>query len=97
MGKLREKQSKFAKMVPLLLNYAHYLGYEITLGDVYAKSGHKKNSLHYIKLAIDKSLGTKYFFLSISGTSSSFPHFSQIIGILSGYFSRIIIDSFNLF
>jgi hypothetical protein len=53
---LRQKQSKFAKMVPLLLLYAYELGYEITLGDAWAKTGHIKNSFHYKKLAQDLNL-----------------------------------------
>ena len=50
---LRQRQSKFAKMVALLILYAYELGYEITLGDAYAHDGHKKNSFHYKRLAID--------------------------------------------
>ncbi len=56
MGKLREKQSKFVKMTALLINYTTFLGYELTFGDAYAKSGHKKHSLHYKRLAIDFNL-----------------------------------------
>jgi len=33
---LREKQSKFAKMVALLLQYIDEQGYEVTFGDAYA-------------------------------------------------------------
>lgn len=32
---LREKQSRFARALPRLLNYAHSLGYEVTLGEAY--------------------------------------------------------------
>jgi hypothetical protein len=53
---LRQKQSKFAHMVALLILFAYELGYEITLGDAWANSGHKKNSNHYIRLAVDLNL-----------------------------------------
>lgn len=56
---LREKQSKFAWMVSLLINYAYMLGYEITFGDAYRDQrcdyGHRL-SLHKIRLAIDLNL-----------------------------------------
>lgn len=32
---LRQKQSRFARRLPDLLNYAHSLGYDVTLGEVY--------------------------------------------------------------
>lgn len=32
---LREKQSRFARQLPRLLDYAHSLGYAVTLGEVY--------------------------------------------------------------
>jgi len=52
----REKQSKFVRMLALLFLYAYEKGYELTLGDALAKTGHMKNSLHYIGLAIDLNL-----------------------------------------
>jgi hypothetical protein len=53
---LRKKQSKFARMLADLLIFAYDNGYEVTLGDAWARSGHKKNSNHYIRLAIDLNL-----------------------------------------
>ena len=53
---LRQRQSKFAHMVALLILHAEQLGYEVTLGDAYATTGHSKNSLHYVRLAIDLNL-----------------------------------------
>lgn len=64
---LRQKQSKFAKMVPLLILYAYEIGYEITFGDAWAHKEdgrHKKNSLHYAKCAIDLNLFWKGRYLS---------------------------------
>ncbi|MBE9571681.1 MAG: M15 family peptidase [Proteobacteria bacterium] len=53
---LRERQSEFARKVPLLILFAYELGYEITLGDAWAKVGHCDDSCHYIRLAIDLNL-----------------------------------------
>lgn len=67
MMTLREKQSKFAKMVADLINHAYDLGYELTLGDAFRDPrvhgnigvkmgyGHPK-SCHKIRLAIDLNL-----------------------------------------
>jgi len=43
-------------MVALLILHAEQLGFEITLGDAYATTGHMKESLHYKRLAIDLNL-----------------------------------------
>lgn len=53
---LRQKQSKFAKMVPLLILFAYEKGYEVTFGDAWAHDGHKDGSFHYKRLAIDLNL-----------------------------------------
>ena len=53
---LRQKQSEFAKRIPLLILYAYALGYEVTYGDFEAKTGHCKGSFHYKKLAADINL-----------------------------------------
>jgi len=53
---LREKQSDFVHMVSLLIAYAYQNGFELTFGDAWAKSGHKRQSLHYDRLAIDLNL-----------------------------------------
>lgn len=64
---LREKQSKFARMVADLILKAHELGFEVTLGDAYRDPrlhgaigvrkgyGHSK-SCHKLRLAIDLNL-----------------------------------------
>lgn len=54
--KLRQKQSEFARMFPLLILFAYELGFEVTIGDVWAKTGHRKGSFHYKKLAGDLNL-----------------------------------------
>jgi hypothetical protein len=53
---LRKKQSIFVLMVAALIIWAYIKGYEFTFGDAWARSGHKKNSLHYDRLAIDLNL-----------------------------------------
>ena len=55
---LRQKQSKIALMVSMLLQYIYLNGYEATLGDAARmdKRGHVKNSKHYQRLAIDINL-----------------------------------------
>jgi len=53
---LREKQSRFVRLAAALIIHADLLGYEITFGDAYAKTGHMEGSLHYSRLAIDLNL-----------------------------------------
>lgn len=56
---LRQKQSKFVRMVALLILYAYEQGYELTFGDAYrdlrCDYGHPA-SLHRSRLAIDLNL-----------------------------------------
>lgn len=79
---LREQQSKFAKMLPRLLDKAHELGFEVTIGDAYRDPrlhgavgvkmgyGHSK-SAHKQRLAIDLNLFKDGKFLS--GTEDHKP------------------------
>jgi len=53
---LRKQQSIFAKKLALLLLFANEQGFEVTLGDAWAKTGHKNGSYHYKRLAIDLNL-----------------------------------------
>ena len=53
---LRKKQSEFARAISLLIAYAYQLGFELTFGDAWAKTGHRKGSFHYKRLAIDLNL-----------------------------------------
>jgi len=53
---LRQQQSIFAKKIALLILFAYEQGYEITLGDAWARDGHKDGSFHYKRLAIDLNL-----------------------------------------
>ena len=56
---LRAKQSQFARMVPRLIDKAHELGFEVTLGDSYRDPRcpyGSKSSRHRSRLAIDLNL-----------------------------------------
>lgn len=72
---LREMQSKFARLVPRLIDKAHELGFEITFGDLYrdprlfGQIGEKKGyghpkSCHKLRLALDLNLFKDGVFLS---------------------------------
>jgi hypothetical protein len=56
---LREKQSKFVRMIADLIRFAYDNGYELTFGDAYRDDrcdyGHR-NSLHKKRLAVDFNL-----------------------------------------
>lgn len=67
MESLRQKQSRFARLVGLLLQKAYEMGYEVTLGDAYrdprvhgapgVKMGYgHPSSAHKFRLAIDLNL-----------------------------------------
>jgi hypothetical protein len=53
---LQSRQSQFLHMLVLLILYAEQRGYQLTGGDLSAKSGHIKGSFHYKRLAIDLNL-----------------------------------------
>ena len=56
MKDLRKNQSQFVRMVGRLIMFAYSIGYELTFGDAYAKTGHKDGSFHYMRMAIDLNL-----------------------------------------
>jgi hypothetical protein len=67
MTELKEKQLRFARMVPLLLDYIHESGYGVTFGDAYrdarvfgeygTSAGYgAASSNHKLRLAIDLNL-----------------------------------------
>ncbi len=53
---LRKDQSDFAHYIGILIPWIESQGYQVTFGDAWAKSGHKYNSKHYIRLALDLNL-----------------------------------------
>ncbi|MEJ1402647.1 MAG: M15 family metallopeptidase [Candidatus Sedimenticola sp. (ex Thyasira tokunagai)] len=86
---LRQKQSKFAHMVALLILHAEQLGYEVTLGDAFARTGHIRGSFHYKKLAIDLNLFKNRRYLT--STKSHEPlgvYWESIGGSWGGRFTR---------
>jgi hypothetical protein len=50
---LGQKQEEFSLIFGKLIVWSYEQGYKIRMGDVFAKSGHKEGSNHYIKLAGD--------------------------------------------
>ena len=77
---LRERQSEFARKIPLLMLYAYALGYELTLGDVWANRGHSDNSCHYIRLAADLNLFKNGRYLSKTQDHKKLGEFWESIG-----------------
>lgn len=56
MSSLLDTQFTFSRKLGLLIPYIYEKGYCISLGDAWAKTGHRANSLHYDRLAIDLNL-----------------------------------------
>ena len=90
MMTLRQKQSEFARAVPRLIDAAHVLGFEVTLGDAYrdprAPYG-SKSSKHRRRLAIDLNLFKDGMYLT--GTEDHRPlgeYWESIGGIWGGNF-----------
>jgi len=77
---LRKKQSEFAKRIPLLILYAHTLGFEVTLGDAWARSGHRRGSFHYKKLAQDLNLFKDGRYLRSTKSHESLGIFWESLG-----------------
>jgi hypothetical protein len=77
---LRQKQSEFAHKVSLLILFIYEQGYEITFGDAYAKTGHKNNSFHYKRLAIDLNLFKNGVYLEKTEDHEPFGLFWESIG-----------------
>jgi len=77
---LRQKQSKFARMVALLIQFAYEQGFEITLGDAWARAGHREASFHYKRLAIDLDLFRKGQYLRSTKSHEELGVFWESIG-----------------
>lgn len=67
-------------MAALLILYAYELGYEITFGDAWAKSGHKKGSFHYKRLAFDLNLFKNGKYLTSTRAHEPLGKFWIILG-----------------
>ena len=77
---LRRKQSRFARMIALLILEADRLGYEITFGDFYAHEGHMEKSLHYKRLAADLNLFKGGEYLSSSEAHRPLGEYWESLG-----------------
>jgi len=89
MGKVRRQQSGFIRALGHLILYAYYLGYELTGGDLWAHDGHKDDSKHYIRLAIDLNLFKEGEYLT--DTESHRPlgeYWENLGGIWGGRFAN---------
>ncbi len=53
---LGEKQRRFTYLLGKLITWAYENGYEFSVGDAKATTGHVSNSFHYKQLAIDLNL-----------------------------------------
>ena len=80
---LRQKQSKFAHMIALLILHAEQLGYQVTFGDCYRDKrcnyGHKR-SLHKIRLAADINLFRNGRYLSSNKSHEPLGEYWESIG-----------------
>jgi len=55
-------QKEFSRALPRLLDFIHFRGFEVTLGDAWGEDGdgrHVSGSFHYRRLAIDLNLFTR--------------------------------------
>lgn len=77
---LRQKQSKFARMVALLIQFATEKGYELSFGDAWASAGHKKGSFHYRRLAIDLNLFKNGRYMTSTKAHEPLGLFWELIG-----------------
>jgi hypothetical protein len=76
---LGEKQRLFASLIPRLIDHIIGQGYEVTLGDAYAKPRspleHSEKSAHYDRLAIDLNLFKSGVYLTSSEDHKPFGDF----------------------
>ena len=86
---LRQKQSRFVRMVGTLIDYAYLQGFELTFGDAYALTGHKENSLHGKRLAIDLNLFRNGEYLTTTEAHLPLGEFwERLGGTWGGRFSK---------
>ena len=67
-------------MLGKLILKAYDLGYEITMGDVWAHDGHKENSKHYQRLAADLNLFRDGVYLTNSEDHRPLGEYWQELG-----------------
>lgn len=87
MSVLLEAQKEFASKVPLLIQYALALGYEVTLGDAYRDQRcpyGSKSSKHKRRLAIDLNLFKDGIYLTETSDHQLIGEFWESIGGIWG-------------
>ena len=80
---LRQKQSKFTRMVALLLLHAEILGYEVTLGEAWrhpTREGGHPRSLHKVRLAVDLNLFKDGRYLTATSAHRPLGEYWELIG-----------------
>lgn len=87
---LRQKQSRFARSVPLLIQYIVARGYEVTLGEAWRTEAQAQanaasgagiaNSLHRERLAIDLNLFKDGTYLADTESHRPFGEFWKSLG-----------------
>ena len=77
---LGQMQRKFVRMVADLIVFAYEQGFELTFGDARAITGHMKNSLHYIGLAIDLNLFKDGKYLTLTEDHETLGKYWESIG-----------------
>ena len=70
-----QTQRAFVRAVALLILYIYERGYECSFGDASATAGHRKNSLHYVRLAIDLNLFRDGEYLTTTEAHREFGRF----------------------
>ena len=86
---LNDKQFRFMEMLGLLLLFARERGYTVTGGDLWAKSGHRKGSFHYKRLAIDLNLFRNGIWLKSTEDHRELGEFWESLGgTWGGRFAR---------
>ena len=85
--RLRERQVQFAASVPLLIQKAFELGYQVTLGDAYRDPRFpygSKSSKHHRRLAIDLNLFKDGVYLTETEDHTSLGEYWESIGGIWG-------------
>ena len=78
--KLGQAQKYFAKILPSLISFIYSQGYTISFGDAWAKTGHRRGSYHYKRLAIDLNLFKDGVYLRSSEAHEIFGVFWEMMG-----------------
>ncbi len=86
---LREKQTEFARAVPVLITKAFELGYDVTLGDCYRDPRAtfpygSKSSRHTMRLAIDLNLFKDGVYLTSSAAHQELGEYWEELGGIHG-------------